>query len=552
MKRGAWLIAALAGCLLAAITALGWLTWSTLAAELRTAQAENARLALWRIDTQVASLIAWEAGHPSAAFLAVSPQDPAFDMQSPPHAPPGPYVLARLRLGIAEPTTQPPANHPMSERRQQTLGEKLLKLVLADANPVGLTLLAERGELPPLPAPLASTTEELEFQNRANLVGGNLAIAQANVAQQSVDRALLTPPLDVLRPYWIDGQLFLARRSALGRAGSAIEAVWIDWPALSDHLLSSIRDLVPGATFLPIDPRQSPENPGRLSTLPLALALPKPAWGTVAGWTPTRLGLLATWLSLAIVAAAITVLVLGIIRLSERRAAFVSAVTHELRTPLTTFRLYAEMLAEGMVADELTRRAYLETLHREAQRLTRLVENVLSYARLERGACPAPTESLSVEALLSRVRERLDERARQSGFTLTILAADETWAASAAVDAIAVEQILFNLVDNACKYADAAENRQLQLAIKADRRSVLFSLRDHGPGVAASERRRLFQPFQKSAREAAESRPGIGLGLALSRQLARRMGGDLQHDPHEIGGASFSLTLPRIVENPTP
>jgi signal transduction histidine kinase len=106
-----------------------------------------------------------------------------------------------------------------------------------------------------------------------------------------------------------------------------------------------------------------------------------------------------------------------------------------------------------------------------------------------------------------------------------------------------VEQILLNLVDNACKYAQGATDRRIHLAADRTDGRLLLGVRDHGPGIAAAEAKRLFRPFSKSAREAAHTAPGIGLGLALSRRLARGMGGDLRLDDAD-GGARFTLTLP--------
>ena len=99
--------------------------------------------------------------------------------------------------------------------------------------------------------------------------------------------------------------------------------------------------------------------------------------------------------------------------LSQRRGAFVSAVTHELRTPLTTFRLYTEMLLEGMAPDEKTRHEFLQTLQRESERLDHLVKNVLAYARLEGNRTRATLEEISVCDLVARAGVRLDARARR-------------------------------------------------------------------------------------------------------------------------------------------
>jgi signal transduction histidine kinase len=107
-----------------------------------------------------------------------------------------------------------------------------------------------------------------------------------------------------------------------------------------------------------------------------------------------------------------------------------------------------------------------------------------------------------------------------------------------------VEQILFKLVDNACKYAANATDRRLHLSAAADERRIWIRLRDHGGGVSPALQRRLFQAFRKSARDAAHSAPGVGLGLALSKRLARDMHGDLQYEP-AVDGACFVLSLPR-------
>jgi signal transduction histidine kinase len=259
------------------------------------------------------------------------------------------------------------------------------------------------------------------------------------------------------------------------------------------------------------------------------------------------MSLLVAWGAMALAAVAAAVLLRGILALSERRAAFVSAVTHELRTPLTTFRMYAEMLSEGMVREEVDRRKYLDTLRREAERLTHLVANVLAYARLERGRPGGRVEVVGVDRLMEVATQRLADRAAQCDLKLDVDASSEVLERRVSTDPSAVEQILFNLVDNACKYASAATDRTLQLTVTSQtagkNSAVYLRLADHGPGISPEEQRRIFQPFRKSAKDAAHSAPGVGLGLSLSRRLARDMGGDLQYEPHP-DGACFVLKLP--------
>jgi signal transduction histidine kinase len=207
--------------------------------------------------------------------------------------------------------------------------------------------------------------------------------------------------------------------------------------------------------------------------------------------------------------------------------------------------MYAEMLAENMVPDAGQRQRYLQTLRIEADRLAHLVENVLQYARLERGRPGHRREAVSLDALLRRCQTRLADRAAQAEMQLEveIQAADRE--VEVATDSAAVEQVLFNLVDNACKYAVAAADKRIHLSFEVAPRQVRFIVRDHGPGISWAGRRKLFRPFSKSVHEAASTAPGVGLGLALSKRLAADLDGRLELQSPADGGAAFVLSLPR-------
>ncbi len=218
-------------------------------------------------------------------------------------------------------------------------------------------------------------------------------------------------------------------------------------------------------------------------------------------------------------------------------------MTHELRTPLTTFQMYVEMLAEDMVPDKEQYRHYLKTLQAESARLTHMVENVLAYARLERGRGDGRVESIALGQLLDRVQGRLVQRAESAGMEIVVAGEPAARQQCVRANVSAVEQILFNLVDNACKYAAAAEDKRIHVELRALVAGAEIRIRDHGPGLPPSRRKGWFRSFAKSAQEAAHSAPGIGLGLALSRRLARHTGGELRLEPGEGEGACFSLTL---------
>ena len=163
-----------------------------------------------------------------------------------------------------------------------------------------------------------------------------------------------------------------------------VQGCWLDWDALQQRLKAEVADLLPQVELTParLDSLNGSER--LLATIPVQLLVPTPD-AQPAAWSPIRVSLLVAWSCLLFTALAAGVTLQSVLTLSERRGAFVSAVTHELRTPLTTFRMYAEMLAAGMVPDAQQRQRYLETLRSEADRLSHLVENVLQYARLERG-----------------------------------------------------------------------------------------------------------------------------------------------------------------------
>ncbi|MFT7173876.1 MAG: signal transduction histidine kinase [Paracoccaceae bacterium] len=338
---------------------------------------------------------------------------------------------------------------------------------------------------------------------------------------------------------WHGEDLFFVREIRRLRSRS-YQGLWVARADLEKALMAEVPLDLGEAALARSD--QASESAARLVSLPWAL-LPGPAPTLeIPALTPLRKTLIAGWVAALFALLALSLLLAGVMKLSERRAAFVSSVTHELRTPLTTFRLYSEMLAEGMVTDEDQRQEYLRTMQSESDRLNHLVENVLSYAQIERGNARSKFEKLAVADLVERMRPVLQRRVDQEDAALSIELSDDLGRVE--TDVTAVEQILFNLIDNACKYGlPEGEQGHVTLSVRKQGRRVAFEVRDEGRGIARSEKRRLFRAFHKSAHEAAHDKPGVGLGLALCRRLARALGGDLNLGKGEERGASFVLVL---------
>jgi signal transduction histidine kinase len=202
------------------------------------------------------------------------------------------------------------------------------------------------------------------------------------------------------------------------------------------------------------------------------------------------------------------------------------------------------MLADGMVSSDDARRDYLTTLKTESHRLARIVENVLEYARLgRRRRVPQP---VSLSELVERISPSLRRRVEQAGmsFELSMVNEQEGRMPFLAADPNTVEQILFNLVDNACKYGSESETKRVEVAVRAGMRDVSFTVRDFGPGVPDYEQGRIFRPFYRSEVHAHGSTPGLGLGLALAVGLAKELGGRLALDETISPGAAFRLVIP--------
>jgi signal transduction histidine kinase len=354
----------------------------------------------------------------------------------------------------------------------------------------------------------------------------------------------------VMTPVWMGETLLLARRVSIN-GQTYVQGCVLDWPAIRKSLLDSAADLLPQADLVPVQADTPETQPRRLASIPARLVLSAGANSqssltvplSIFIASPTGVTLVIAWLGVVLASAAVAILLRGVIALSQRRAGFVSAVTHELRTPLTTLRMYTEMLADGMVVDPEKQASYHKTLRAEANRLGHLVDNVLLYSRLERSNRDTKVESAPLASLLDRLTPRLADRASQAGMNLHVTVAEAARAAQIRANLLSVEQILFNLVDNACKYASAAAEKDIELGIDPHRNQIEIRLSDKGPGLDAVSRSRLFEPFSKSVHEAANSAPGLGLGLALSYRLAKNMSADLRHVP-SANGATFVLILP--------
>jgi signal transduction histidine kinase len=231
----------------------------------------------------------------------------------------------------------------------------------------------------------------------------------------------------------------------------------------------------------------------------------------------------------------------GQLRLARQQQDFVSAVSHELKTPLTSIRMYGEMLKAGW-ADEAKKRTYYDYIQSESERLSRLIDNVLQLARLTRSSQRIDAKSVPVTELLDLVRSKVATQVERAGFELRVRN-DSPAEAMVTVDADCFAQIFINLVDNALKFSAGAAIKAVELGCRREPDgSLLFTVRDFGPGVPKAQMKKIFELFYRAENELTRETVGTGIGLALVRQLATAM--DARIDVRNCEpGAEFRLLI---------
>ena len=368
--------------------------------------------------------------------------------------------------------------------------------------------------------------------------------------------------------YWQEGlHLLLWRRlgetAVGGRAGPpAVIGVEIDRVAALGRIIGSLSEpanldgrivLLNGrgeamAQWGPLEP-----DPGAVAAARVSLEPPWDAWrltyhpspamqaGFFSGSVRWSLGLGLGALMLSLLGLAVY-----LYRESDRemrdavqRVTFVTQVSHELRTPLTNIRLYAELLDRDLEEEAEGPRQRVATIVSEAQRLSRLISNILTFSRHRRGNLAVSARPVALDRLVEGMVDQF-RPALSSGnieIEVTFDAPGLTLA-----DPDTVDQIVANLLSNVEKYAGAGG--WVGLSTRQDAQHSILTIQDRGPGIGREHRDRVFQPFYRISDRLSDGVTGTGLGLALSAELARKNGGALRLVPTEQG-ACFELILRR-------
>jgi signal transduction histidine kinase len=233
-------------------------------------------------------------------------------------------------------------------------------------------------------------------------------------------------------------------------------------------------------------------------------------------------------------------------QLNQQKSDFVASVSHELRTPVSSMRLMLENLESGAVDTDAAKRNYLELLGSECHRLSALIENVLDFARIEHNRKIYHMAEADVAAMIRDAVQLMQPHAAQRRQQL--IANVETIEPAPQIDALALQQAVINLVDNAIKFSPADTNITIS-ARRRDERTWQLSVADQGSGIPESEHARIFERFYRIGNELRRETQGAGIGLAIVKHAVDAHGGRIEVDSQPGRGATFVLILPYTQES---
>ncbi|MBN1505847.1 MAG: HAMP domain-containing histidine kinase [Sedimentisphaerales bacterium] len=270
------------------------------------------------------------------------------------------------------------------------------------------------------------------------------------------------------------------------------------------------------------------------------------------GWITKRItGLQRVYVGIIGIVAVAVALALGSLwhnvraqaQLAQKKDDFISAVSHELRTPLTSIRMYAEMLEKNWVKSTEKLAEYYRSMRQESERLSRLVENVLDFSRIQKGRKKYAFQLGDVNACVMEVVAMMRPYAEQHGFTIE---ANLAALGEVPFDKDAVTQIVVNLIDNAVKYAHTAQDKTIAVRTAREGRFTIIEVEDHGPGIPHRQRRKVFEQFYRYGAELQPNRSqttGTGLGLALVKRFAEAHDGFVEIRSAQPSGVTLKVGL---------
>jgi signal transduction histidine kinase len=414
-------------------------------------------------------------------------------------------------------------------------------------SPPALYLLRELGETLQTPA---DSTDDADTGDVAAAIAARVACTEAAIAlQRDFPRLGLGVGGSHLHnadgrwvpygsPTWLVGQA-----APLGGQSDVVVAAWAD--SLFDAVEAAVFESSGAVGELAIASANETDGEILGAAFPgLMVRFPSATTVSDSGWDLRR------WFYVVVLLLVVSVTLFGAyfvsrdvrreLRLAETRSRFVSAVSHELKTPLTAIRMFAETLQLGRSSDPATQTEYLETIVNESERLTRLLNNVLDFSKIERGKKEyrrTPNDLAEiVNASANAMRYPLERQ--QFGLSVAV----QNGLPPVSVDRDAIEQAILNLLANAMKYS--GDSRAIGLELKRASDHAVIEVTDHGVGIAAEQQAKIFEQFYRVPSGDNEGIPGTGLGLTLVRHIAEGHGGHVTVESNPGEGSRFAIHLP--------
>lgn len=228
------------------------------------------------------------------------------------------------------------------------------------------------------------------------------------------------------------------------------------------------------------------------------------------------------------------------LHLSRMKSYFMSTVSHEFKSPLTSIRQMAEMLVRGRVPSRERQQKYHTTILQQSERLSHLIDNILDFSKMEEGQKIFRFEKADITPLVKDMVESFQNLTADQGFQISLDISGPLPEIS--FDREAMEQVIHNLIDNACKYS--GESRMIEVKLYRQGSKVVISVRDHGIGIRKEDQDKIFSRFYRAGEELSQTVKGSGIGLTIVKQIVEAHQGEITVESSPGKGSIFNVILP--------